>query len=229
MNIYLYSSKNLLIERNIIKVTNQNYNSKYGKAVGIGLSSDSENDIENIEIQNNIIVGCRIGIYFFITGTGTYKSVKIYHNTIWMVDITPIWFAEPINNPSNSELYNNLIYHNKQSQLYPKSVWGIGYNFFYNSDKVPTQYSDSGNDKGTSRATKNMELSKIAVIICALYFLSLLCEFFELGGTNFKLLKLLMQMCLILFFLVIWKYKDELLSDKYQRKIEQYFYKKTKN
>ena len=161
MNIYLYSSKNLLIERNIIKVTNQNYNSIYGKAVGIGLSSDSENDIENIEIQNNIIVGCRIGIYFFITGTGTYKSVKIYHNTIWMVDITPIWFAEPINNPSKSELYNNLIYHNKQSQLYPKSVWVIGYNFFYNSDKVPTQYSDSGNDKGTSRATTEIDLSKI--------------------------------------------------------------------
>ena len=159
MNIYLYSSINLLIERNIIKVTNDDYNSKFGKAVGIGLSSDSLYDIESVEIQNNVIIGCRIGIYYFITGTASYKDIKIYHNTIWMVDITPIWFAEPIGAPSNSELFNNFIYHNKQSQLSPKSIWNIGYNIFYNSEKVPNQYSDTESE--TSKAIKKMNLSEI--------------------------------------------------------------------
>ena len=159
MNIYLYSSINLLIERNIIKVTNEDYNSKFGKAVGLGLSSDSFYDIESVEIQNNVIIGCRIGIYYFITGTASYKDIKIYHNTIWMVDITPIWFAEPIGAPSNSELFNNFIYHKKKSQLSPKSIWNIGYNIFYNSEKVPNQYSDTESE--TSKAIKKMNLSEI--------------------------------------------------------------------
>ena len=73
-----------------------------------------------------------------------------------------------------------------------------------------------------------MELSKILVTLCALYFFSLLSEFFDLGGMKFKLLKLLIQMSLILFFLVMWKYKDELLPDKCQRKIEEFFQKKTR-
>ena len=68
MNMYIYSSKNLIIKGNILKVINQDYNSKFGKAVGIGLSTDSTYDIEELEIQNNIIIGCRIGIYYFITG-----------------------------------------------------------------------------------------------------------------------------------------------------------------
>ena len=161
MNIYLYSSKNLLIKGNIIKVTNKEYNSKFGKAVGIGLSTDNTNDIEELEIQNNVIIGCRIGIYFFITGKGSYRYVKIYHNTLWMIEITPIWFAEPINPPSNCELFNNFIYHNKQYQLSPKKVWDIGYNIFYNTEKVPSQYEDSKSRQKTSQAIKKIDLSEI--------------------------------------------------------------------
>ena len=161
MNMYIYSSKNLLIKGNILKVINQDYNSKFGKAVGIGLSTDSSYDIEEVEIQNNIIIGCRIGIYYFITGIGSYKSVKIYHNTIWMIDITPIWFTEPINPSSKSELFNNFIYHKKQYQLSPRSVWDIGYNMYYNTEKIPSQFDDTESNKGSSQAIKQMNLSEI--------------------------------------------------------------------
>ena len=161
INVYLYSSKNTLIQGNIIKVTNSDYNSKFGKAIGIGLSTDSTYDIENVEIQNNLIIGCRIGIYYFITGTGSYKAVNIYHNTLWKIDITPIWFTEPIKTPSTSKLYNNFIYHNKQSHLLPKSNWEKGYNIFYNTDKVPPQYEDSNSDSGTSKGIGKMSISEI--------------------------------------------------------------------
>ena len=161
MNMYIYSSKNLLIKGNILKVINQDYNSKFGKAVGIGLSTDSSYDIEEVEIQNNIIIGCRIGIYYFVTGIGSYKSVKIYHNTIWMIDITPIWFTEPINPSSKSELFNNFIYHKKQYQLSPRSVWDIGYNMYYNTEKIPSQFDDTESNKGSSQAIKQMNLSEI--------------------------------------------------------------------
>ena len=154
-------SKNLLIKGNILKVINQDYNSKFGKAVGIGLSTDSSYDIEEVEIQNNIIIGCRIGIYYFITGIGSYKSVKIYHNTIWMIDITPIWFTEPINPSSKSELFNNFIYHKKQYQLSTRSVWDIGYNMYYNTEKIPSQFDDTESNKGSSQAIKQMNLSEI--------------------------------------------------------------------
>ena len=79
MNIYIYSSKNLIIKGNIIKTNSSDYNSKFGKAVGKGLSTNSNYDIEDLEIQNNVIIGCGIGIFYFITGIGTYKSAKIYH------------------------------------------------------------------------------------------------------------------------------------------------------
>ena len=161
INVYLYSSKDTLIQGNIIKVTNNDYNSKFGKAIGIGLSTDSTYDIENVEIQNNLIIGCRIGIYYFITGTGSYKAVNIYHNTLWKIDITPIWFTEPIKTPSTSKLYNNFIYHNKQSHLLPKSNWEKGYNIFYNTDKVPPQYEDSNSDSGTSNGIGKMSINEI--------------------------------------------------------------------
>ena len=161
MNMYIYSSKNLIIKGNILRITNQDYNSKFGKAVGIGLSTDSTYDIEDLEIQNNIIIGCRIGIYFFITGIGSYKSVKIYHNTIWMIDITPIWFTEPINPSSKCELFNNFIYHKKQYQMSPRSVWEIGYNMYYNTEKIPNQFDDTESNKGSSQAIREMNLSEI--------------------------------------------------------------------
>ena len=161
ISIYLYSSKDTLIQGNIIKVTNNDYNSKFGKAIGIGLSTDSTYDIDNVEIQNNLVIGCRIGIYYFITGTGSYKAVNIYHNTLWKIDITPIWFTEPIKTPSTSKLYNNFIYHNKQSHLLPKSNWEKGYNIFYNTDKVPPQYEDSSSDLGKSQGIGKMSLSDI--------------------------------------------------------------------
>ena len=73
-----------------------------------------------------------------------------------------------------------------------------------------------------------MEYSKIFVVICILYFFSSLGEFLELGGSKFKFLKLLMEMVIALFLLIIWKYKDDLIPDKYQRKLEEFFHKTNK-
>ena len=40
-NIYCYSSKNILIDRNIIRVNSDEYSSQVGNACGIGLSSEN--------------------------------------------------------------------------------------------------------------------------------------------------------------------------------------------
>ena len=51
-------------------------------------------EIQNISITNNIIIGTRIGISFFTMGAGGgYNNVKIFHNTLWNVDVTPIWLS----------------------------------------------------------------------------------------------------------------------------------------
>ena len=159
LNLYLYNSKNTLIEGNLIEVTKKDYNSKFGKAVGIGLSSDFLNIINNITIQNNLIIGCRIGIYYFPNGIGSYELIKIYHNTIWMMDITPIWFTDSLSNKENNELYNNFLYHNLPTQFSPKSVWKIGYNVYYNTESIPQQYKDTQSE--TSKAVKALDLSFI--------------------------------------------------------------------
>ena len=159
MNIFVNISEHILIDGNIIKITNNDYNSKFGKAVGIGLSSNNTNSVKNITIQNNLIVGCRIGIYYFPNGIGLYDLIKIYHNTIWMIDITPIWFTNSLNTIKNNELYNNFLYNNIKSQFSPKSVWNIGYNVFYNTDVIPDPFEDT--TKITSKAVKKIDLSKI--------------------------------------------------------------------
>ena len=160
MNIYCDASNNILIDGNILRVNSDDYDSKLGNACGIGLASESENsaDIDSIIIQNNVIIGTRIGIYFFLIGTGGYNNVKIIHNTLWKVSVTPIWFREPSNKPSNCEMRNNFIYYEDQIELSPKSAWQIGNNYYYNTPDVPEIYSDT--EKG-SRAAGTLDLSTV--------------------------------------------------------------------
>lgn len=85
---------------------------------GISLASESQNSvgIENIIIQNNVIIGTRIGIYFFLIGSGgLYNNIKILHNTLWKVSVS--WFKEPTNKPSNCEMINYFIYYENQKTL----------------------------------------------------------------------------------------------------------------
>ena len=57
------------------------------------MATDNEIPLQNINIINNIIIGTRIGIYFFTDfNEGTYNYVKILFNTLWNVDKTPILF-----------------------------------------------------------------------------------------------------------------------------------------
>jgi len=67
MNIYIDKSKNIIINRNILRVNSDEHDSHLGNACGIGLSSEKGNIniLDNIIIQNNIIIGTRIAIYFF--------------------------------------------------------------------------------------------------------------------------------------------------------------------
>ena len=161
MNIYLESSKNILIDSNILRVNSDEHNSHIGKACGIGLSSErgNENKIENIFIQNNIIVGTRIAIYFFQIGFSAYTKIKILHNTLWLIGVTSLWFEKPNNSPIDCELRNNLIYiDNWIAEFYPKSAWTIENNYYYNISKVPLEYCDTNKE---SKATKNIDLNYI--------------------------------------------------------------------
>ena len=160
MNIYLDASRNILIEGNVLRVNSNAYDSKYGNACGVGLASESGNeyDIINVLVQNNVIIGTRMGIYFFLIGTGGYDNIKILHNTLWKVSVTPIWFSQPNNKPTNCEMRNNFIYYENQIEFAPKSSWVIGSNYYYNIPDVPSMYSDT--ERG-SRAAGTLTLSTV--------------------------------------------------------------------
>ena len=68
---------------------------------------------------------------------------------------------------------------------------------------------------------------QIVIIISALIFLFLILDFQEIGGMNFPLLKILLEMILLLYLLVLYLHKDLLMEkpmhDKEQTYIEDYF------
>ena len=78
----------------------------------------------------------------------------------------------------------------------------------------------------------NMKLMQIFLLICLMSIFVLMNEFFDLGGMNFKLLKIIVELLTILFIMIMVKYKDELLQmikyDKNQKQIDQYFQKEKK-
>ena len=125
-------------EKLIIKL----FNTQWGNACGVGLASESGNgvDIEIIVIKNNIIIETRMGIYFFLIGSGGSNNIKILHNTLWLVSVTPIWFCSPTFSPTYCEMRNNFIYYTEQIEFVPKSSWTIGNNYFYNTESVPSMY-----------------------------------------------------------------------------------------
>ena len=51
---------------------------------------------------------------------------------------------------------NNFIYFEGSKEFEPKNAWDLGYNYYYNTTKVPTIYSDT-----TSKAEKNLTLSTV--------------------------------------------------------------------
>ena len=78
----------------------------------------------------------------------------------------------------------------------------------------------------------NMKLMEIFLLICLMSIFGLMNEFFDLGGMNFKLLKIIVELIMILFIMIMVKYKDELLQiikyDKNQKQIDHYFQKEKK-
>ena len=159
-NIFIDSSKNITISQNILRVNSTEYDNKYGSACGIAMSPDDEHPISYIYIINNIFLGTRIGIYFSLPDIGgAYDNVRIIHNTLWNVHVTPIWFQKPkskIYNTFGCEMKNNFIYFEGAKEFEPKKAWTLGYNFYYNTAQVPTIYSDN-----TSKAENNLTLDTV--------------------------------------------------------------------
>ena len=163
-NIYIDSSKNILINKNIIRVNSTEYNNKYGKASGITMSPDSNHDIEKITIQNNIIIGTRIGIFFTEFNGGRYYDVNIFFNTLWNVDYTPILFKFSKNHTNytysyGNQMKNNFIYFSGAVQLEPKNAWKFASNYFYGTSYVPYIYRDDYDN--TSKAVMNLTLDSL--------------------------------------------------------------------
>ena len=158
MNIYIDASRNIIVEGNTLRVNTDSYNTKWGRACGVGMAPESGGIvISNILIKNNIMIGTRMGIYFFTMGNGGgYDRIKILHNTLWNVYVTPVWFNSPNNSPSGCEMKNNFFYYDGKQDFLPKSAWSLGYNYYYNTYSVPEQYSDS-----TSIAAKSLDLNTV--------------------------------------------------------------------
>ena len=158
MNIYIDASRNILIEGNTLRVNTDVYNTKWGRACGVGMAPESGGIvISNIVIKNNVMIGTRMGIYFFTMGSGGgYDKIKILHNTLWNVFTNPIWFRAPNNSPTDCEMKNNFFYVDGTHDLIPKDKWSLGYNYYYNTGSVPASYYDS-----TSKAAKTLDLNTI--------------------------------------------------------------------
>ena len=67
------------------------------------------------------------------------------------------------------------------------------------------------------------------LIVAILEFYCLMKEFIDNGGMNFKLLKIIMQLIILLFALILLNYRTDFIKylkeDSFQRKIEHYFKK----
>ena len=105
--IILEESIDSEISGNILRVTSDEYNSKYGRPNGIHLTSNTDNNkkVDNLIISNNIVMGTSSSVYF---SQGAYDNIKIYHNTFWFNYGTPLLFKSPNNNPRNCQLINNF-------------------------------------------------------------------------------------------------------------------------
>ena len=152
-NIYIDSSKDIVIYFNLLRINSTEYNNKYGKACGIALSSenyysifqsDKTKIISGINITSNIFIGTRMGIYYFTeSNEGTYNEIKILFNTLWNIENAPILFKRPKNDsPDGCEMKNNFIYFDGAGELEPKSAWQIVSNYYYNTPTVPSIYYD---------------------------------------------------------------------------------------
>ena len=77
-----------------------------------------------------------------------------------------------------------------------------------------------------------MNFNEIFIVVCILIFYHLLREFSDLGGMNFSLLKKLIELIILLFIMVLYKYKEEIKTliyyDKCQRKLEEFLKKNGK-
>ena len=71
-----------------------------------------------------------------------------------------------------------------------------------------------------------MNINEIFVAVCILLFYHLFNEFKNSGGMNFNLLKLIMEMIILLFMMILMKYKEEIKEvihyDKCHQKLDDF-------
>ena len=74
-----------------------------------------------------------------------------------------------------------------------------------------------------------MKIINIFILFGIYLFYYLFHNFEELGGMDYPLLKILMELILLLFLLILLKFKKNIIeitnADYYQKKIEDYFKK----
>lgn len=77
-----------------------------------------------------------------------------------------------------------------------------------------------------------MNSNQIMLIFSLLIFYNLFNLFVETGGMKYPLLKILSQLILLLFFMLLFIFKNDILKvfliDKYQKKIDDYYKKLNK-
>ena len=130
-------------------------------------------DIYFILIQNNIIIGTRIGIYFFDEDSGgSYGDIGILFNTLWNIDYTPIFFPKIEEDGDEDEeedededsahiivMKNNFIYFDSVVRFESKNLGDFYSNYFYNTPVVPSIYSNSRDQD--SKAVEKIPLDSI--------------------------------------------------------------------
>ncbi len=150
VGIYVDNARDVLIERNTVRSTTDEFNRvDNGKRMtGINIavenySSSGSIRSEDIVVRNNLILGTDRGINFYYDKNNTssensYRDLTLAHNVICNTVDTPIKFATAEGSyPSNNKLMNNVMCKGQTQSvtdlvINQDSAWTISHNSFPN-------------------------------------------------------------------------------------------------
>lgn len=122
VGVYVDNARDVLIERNIIRATTDEFNriDNGNRMTGVNIAVENYGSSgairsEDIVIRNNLILGTDRGINFYYDKNNTssensYRDLTLAHNVICNTVDTPIKFATAEGSyPSNNKLMNNVM------------------------------------------------------------------------------------------------------------------------
>ena len=156
--LYVDNSKNVVVERNVLRQTTDKYNNKRGfRPAGVAMGNENwmlnPIPITNVTIKNNLIIGSRIGVGYW-GWSNYYSNIKVYHNTVWNTIGAALYFQNPEikGKARDCEARNNFFY--VQDKYWAgdignteNSAWTFNSNFWYGMNWLPQPDTGASSSK----------------------------------------------------------------------------------